>query len=339
MIRTNAVRFHKNGGPDVLCYEQVDVAEPGPGQVMIRQAAIGLNFIDIQQRKGRYPSKTFPVVPGAEGAGVIEHVGAGVTEFRKGDRVAYMDHFPGGYIGHRVIGAERVVKLPDFISDELAAAIMLKGLTANYLLRGSHHVRAGETILVHAAAGGVGLIMCQWARRLGARVIGVVGTEEKAETARDHGCDHVIVRSSEDIVARVRSLTGERGVPVVYDSVGASTFEISLACLAQRGLLVSFGTASGPIPPFDLFRLNNNHHMGTGGSRYITSASVFDFTRERAEYLARVADLFEVIRSGVVKVSINRRYALSDAAQAHRDLESGKTTGAAVLLPWQVPHG
>jgi NADPH2:quinone reductase len=333
MTRTNVVHFYQNGAPDVLRYEQIDVADPGPGQVMIRQTAIGLNFIDIQQRKGRYPSKTFPVVPGAEGAGMIEAVGPGASEFRKGDRVAWFSHFPGGYTELRVINSDRVVKLPDFLSDEVAAAIMLKGLTANYLLRGSYNVRAGDTILVHAAAGGVGLIMCQWARRLGARVIGVVGTEEKAEIASAHGCDHVIVRASDDIVSRVRSLTGDQGVPVVYDSVGASTFEISLACLAQRGLLVSFGTASGPIPPFDLFRLNNNHHMGKGGSLYVTSASVFDFTRERAEYLARAADLFEVIRSGVVKVKLNKRYALSDAAEAHRDLESGTTTGASVLLP------
>jgi NADPH2:quinone reductase len=333
MTRANVVQFHRYGGPEVLCHEEVDIPDPGPAQVLIRQTAVGLNFIDIQHRKGRYLAKRFPVVPGIEGAGVIEAVGRDVTEFRKGDRVAYLDHFPAAYIELRVIEAERVVKLPDFISDEIAAAIMLKGLTANYLLRGSYHVRAGDTILVHAAAGGVGLIMCQWARRFGARVIGIVGTAEKAQLASDHGCDHVIVRSTEDIISRVRSLTGGLGVPVVYDSVGANTFDISLACLRQRGLLVSFGTASGPIPPFDIFRLNNNHHMGQGGSLYVTSASVFDFTRERGEYLARVSDLFEVVRSGIVKVRLNRRYALADAAQAHRDLESGKTTGCSVLLP------
>jgi NADPH:quinone reductase len=336
MIRAKAVQFHRHGPPDVLAYEDVDVPEPGPGQVMIRQAAIGLNFIDIQQRRGRYPSKAFPVVPGAEGAGVIEAVGAGVSEFHKGNRVAWFSHFPGGYVTLRVIDADRVVRLPDFIPDDVAAAIMLKGLTANFLLRGTYHVRAGETIMVHAAAGGVGLLLCQWARRLGARVIGIVGNADKANLAADNGCDHVIVRGTDDIVARVREITGGRGTPVVYDSVGASTFEISLACLAQRGLLVSYGTASGPIPPFDLFRLNNNHHMGRGGSLYVTSASVFDFTRERQEYLSRVADLFEVIRSGVVKVRINRRYPLRDAAQAHRDLESGVTTGPSVLLPSDI---
>lgn len=333
MIRTKAVRFHGYGGPEVLRYEDVDVADIGPDQVLIGQTAIGLNFIDIQQRKGRYLAKQFPVTPGAEGAGIVEAVGDDVTEFCAGDRVAYFDHFPGAYTELRAIAADRVVKLPDFIPDEIAAAVMLKGLTANYLLRGSYHVRAGDTILVHAAAGGVGLIMCQWARHLGARVIGIVGTEEKVKIASDHGCDHVIVRSVEDIAARVRELTGGEGVPVVYDSIGADTFDISLNCLRQRGLLVSFGTASGPIPPFDLFRLNNNHHLGTGGSLYVTSASVFDYTRERSEYLWRVADLFEVIRSGVVKVSLNRQYPLAEAWQAHRDLESGQTTGASVLIP------
>ena len=232
MTRAKAVQFHRHGPPDVLVYEDVDVADPGPGQVMIRQAAIGLNFIDIQQRRGRYPSKTFPVVPGAEGAGLVEAVGPGISEFRKGDRVAWFSHFPGGYVTLRVIDADRVVKLPDFISDEVAAAIMLKGLTANFLLRGTYHVRAGETILVHAAAGGVGLLLCQWARRLGARVIGVVGSAAKAQLAADNGCDHVIIRGTDDIAARVREITGGRGTPVVYDSVGASTFEISLACLA-----------------------------------------------------------------------------------------------------------
>ncbi len=333
MTQTKTVRFYGYGAPDVLRYGDVDATDPGPGQVMIRSAAIGVNFIDIQQRKGRYPAKSLPATPGAEGAGVVEAVGAGVIEFRPGDRVAYFSHFPGGYIELRVIDADRVVKLPDFISFELAAGIMLKGLTANFLLRGSYQVRAGDTILVHAAAGGVGLMLCQWARRLGARVIGVVGTQEKAQIASDHGCDHVIVRETDDIVARVRALTGDLGVPVVYDSVGASTFDISLACLRQRGLLVSFGTASGPIPPFDLFRLNNNHHLGKGGSLYITGASVFDYTRERSEYLMRVADLFEVVRSGIVKVEIKRRYMLVDAAQAHRDLESGTTTGTSVLIP------
>jgi NADPH:quinone reductase len=334
MTKARVVQFYEYGEPDVLRERVVDVPDPGADEVLIRQTAIGLNFIDVQQRKGRYPSKHFPVIPGYEGAGLIEAVGADVREFRKGDRVAYMDHGPGAYIELRRIAADRVVKLPDFISDDIAAAIMLKGLTANYLLRGSYNVRAGDTILVHAAAGGVGLIMCQWARRLGARVIGVVGTAEKAQLALDNGCDHAIVRSTADVVSIVRDLTGGLGVHVCYDSVGANTFETSLACLRQRGLLVSFGTASGPIPPFDIFRLNNNHHTGPrGGSLYITSASVFDFTRERTEYLSRVSDLFEVVRSGVVKIHLNARHALADASRAHRDLESGATSGCSVMLP------
>ena len=333
MTLTKTVRFHGYGEPDVLKYEDVAVAEPGPGDVLIRQTAIGVNFIDIQQRKGRYPAKSFPVTPGGEGAGVIEAVGAGVSEFKPGDRVAYMDQKPGGYCVTRRIPVHQVVKLPDYISDEIAASIMLKGVTANYLLRGAYDVCAGDTILMHAAAGGVGLIACQWARRLGARVIGIVGSEAKAAVARDTGCDHVIVRGKEDIVARVRGITGGVGVPVVYDSVGAATFDQSLACLKIRGLLVSFGGASGPVPPFDLFRLNNNHEMGNGGSFYVTSSSLADYTRERAEYLTRVADLFEAVRAGYVKIRPPRRYALSDAASAHRDLESGATIGGSVLIP------
>lgn len=333
MTLTKTVRFHGYGDPDVLKHEDVAIAEPRPGDVLIRQTAIGVNFIDIQQRKGRYPARSFPVTPGGEGAGVVEAVGAGVSEFKAGNRVAYMDQKPGGYCVTRRISARQVVKLPDYIADEIAASIMLKGVTANYLLRGAYDVRAGDTILMHAAAGGVGLIACQWARRLGARVIGIVGSEDKAVVARDNGCDHVIVRGKEDIVARVREITGGVGVPVVYDSVGAATFDQSLACLKIRGLLVSFGGASGPVPPFDLFRLNNNHEMGNGGSFYVTSSSLADYTRERAEYLTRVADLFEAVRAGYVKIRPPRRYAFADAASAHRDLESGATIGGSVLIP------
>lgn len=333
MTQTKAVRFHGYGGPEVLRYEDVAVEDPGSGDVLIRQTAIGVNFIDIQQRKGRYPAKSFPVTPGGEGAGVIEAVGDGVGEFKAGDRVAYMDQKPGGYCVTRRIAAQQVVKLPDFIIDEIAATMMLKGVTANYLLRGAYDVRAGDTILMHAAAGGVGLIACQWARRLGARVIGIVGSADKAAVARLNGCDHVIVRGTEDIVARVREITGGLGVPVVYDSVGAATFDQSLACLQIRGLLVSFGAASGPVPPFDLFRLNNNHEMGNGGSFYVTSSSLADYTRARPEYLSRVADLFEAVRAGYVKIHPPRCYALADAASAHRDLESGATIGGSVLIP------
>lgn len=333
MTKTKVVRFHGYGGPDVLQYEEVEIETPADDEVLIRQTAIGVNFIDIQQRKGRYPMASLPATPGGEGAGFVEAVGEGVSDFAPGDRVAYMDQQPGGYRVTRCVAAHRVVRLPDDIADDVAASMMFKGITANYLLRGAYHVRAGDTILMHAAAGGVGLIACQWARRLGARVIGIVGSESKAAVARENGCDHVIVRSSEDIVARVRELTGGAGVPVVYDSVGAATFGQSLACLKVRGLLVSFGTASGPVPPFDLFRLNNNHHMGNGGSFFITSASLADYSRDRVEYLARVADLFEVVRSGTVKIRPPRCYALADAASAHRDLESGATIGGLVLVP------
>jgi NADPH:quinone reductase len=333
VTQTKTVRFYGYGDPDVLKYEDIDIAAPGPGEVLIRQTAIGINFIDIQQRKGRYPAKNFPVTPGGEGAGVIEAVGGGISEFKAGDRVGYMDQKSGGYCVTRCIAAHQVVKLPDFITDELAAAMIFKGVTANYLLRGAYDVRAGDTILMHAAAGGVGLIACQWARRLGARVIGIVGSEDKASTARDNGCDHVIVRGKEDIVARVREIAGGLGVPVVYDSVGAATFDQSLACLKIRGLLVSFGGASGPVPPFDLFRLNNNHELGNGGSFYVTSSSLADYTRERPEYLSRVADLFEAVRAGYVRIRPPRRYALAEAARAHRDLESGATIGSSVLIP------
>lgn len=332
MARVNGVQFHKNGGPDVLVFEPIDIAEPKAGEALVRQTAIGINYIDIQHRSGRYPSASFPIIPGMEGAGVVEAVGTGVEEFRPGDRVAYMTHFPGAYLEKRTIAASRLIKLPDFITDELGAAIMLKGLTAQYLLRGSYYVRPGDTVLIHAAAGGVGLIMCQWARVLGARVIGTVSTDEKAEVAKAHGCDHVINYSREDVAARVLELTGGAGVPVVYDSVGADTFEKSLASLATRGMLVSFGTPSGPIPPFDVFRLNRNHHMGQGGSLYLTSASVFDFTRQRSEYVARTMDLFEVIKSGQVRILINNRYPLAEAWRAHADLQSRKTTGSSVLL-------
>jgi NADPH2:quinone reductase len=244
-----------------------------------------------------------------------------------------MAHAPGAYCGTRTIPVSRLVRLPDAISDDAAAAIMLKGLTAQYLLRGAYAVRPGDIVLIHAAAGGVGLLMCQWARALGARVIGTVSTEEKAEVACQHGCDHAIINTRDDVVERVRELTGGAGVPVVYDSVGAATFDLSLACLRTRGTLVSFGTASGPVPPFDVFRLNRNHHLGQGGSLYLTSASVFDYTRDRSEYLSRAADLFEAVTTGRIRVPLNGRYALRDAARAHSDLESRRTTGCVILYP------
>ncbi len=327
MTRVHAIRIHKNGGPEELRYEAVEVGRPGPGEARVRHGAIGLNFVDIHHRTGRYPSAHLPIVLGMEAAGVVEEVGQGVGEVRVGDRVAYAGETPGAYTAVRVMPVGRLVKLPDWIDDGTAAAVMLKGLTAQYLLRGAYPVQAGETILIHAAAGGVGLIACQWARHLGARVIGTVSTREKAALAKVHGCDHPIVSAEEDVVARVRELTDGTGLPVVYDSVGASTFEESLLCLRRRGLVVSFGTASGPIPPFDLFRLNRM------GSLYVTSAGLADYVHDRRELLERANELFEVVRSGAVRVNINQRYPLAEAARAHRDLEARRTSGSSILLP------
>lgn len=333
MTRTHAVRIHRNGGPEVLSFDEVEIGPPSRGEVQVAQSAIGLNYIDVHHRTGRYRSPALPIVPGLEGAGTVVAIGAEVTGFREGDRVAYLTHGPGAYVDVRNVDASRVVSLPEGIAEEVAAAMMLKGLTAQSLLRGVHPVRPGEIVLIHAAAGGVGSIMCQWARALGARVIGTVSTDGKAGIAASMGCDHPIVSTREDVVARVMELTGGDGVPVVYDSVGADTFDTSLACLATRGTLVSFGTSSGPIPPFDVFRLNRNHHLGQGGSLYLTSASVFDYTRRAAEYRSRTADLFDAVQAGRLRIPLNARYALRDAAQAHRDLEARKTTGSTILVP------
>lgn len=327
MMRGNAIRIHRNGGPEELRYEAVEVGRPASGQARVRHTAIGLNFIDIHHRTGRYPSAHFPLTLGMEAAGVVEEVGPGVGEVRVGDRVAYAAETPGTDTEVRVMPVGRLVKLPDWLDDETAAAVMLKGLTVQYLLRGAYPVRAGETILIHAAAGGVGLLMCQWARHLGARVIGTVSTPAKAELAKAHGCDHPIVATEEDVVARVRELTDGAGLPVVYDSVGASTFEQSLSCVRRRGLLVTFGTASGPIPPFDLFRLNRL------GSLYVTSAGLADYLHDRPELLERARELFEVVRTGAVRVTINQRYPLAETARAHRDLEARRTVGSSLLLP------
>jgi NADPH2:quinone reductase len=327
MVRAQAIRIHKNGGPEELRYEEVEVGEPGPGEARVRHTAIGLNFIDIHHRTGRYPSQKFPLVLGMEGAGVVEAVGPGVGEVKAGDRVAYAASAPGADAQLRVMPANRLVKLPDFIDDETAAAVMLKGLTAQYLVRGAYRVQAGDTILIQAAAGGVGLIMCQWARHLGARVIGTVSTDEKAALAARNGCDHPIVYTREDVVARVRELTAGAGLPVVYDGVGGGTFETSLKCLRRRGLLVSYGTAGGPIPPLDLFRLNRM------GSLYLTSAGLADYTHDRAELLERAGDLFAAINDGFVRPSIGQRYPLAETARAHRDLEARRTVGSSLLMP------
>jgi NADPH2:quinone reductase len=326
MPRINAVRVHRHGGPDELCYEAIEVGAPGSGEALVRHTAIGLNFTDIHHRTGRY-LLPLPHVIGMEAAGVVEAVGEGVTEVKPGDRVAYAADRPRAYSQATVIPAWRLLKLPDAIDDETAAALVLKGLTAQYLIRGAYPVKAGETILVHAAAGGVGLIMCQWARHLGARVIGTVSTVEKAELARRNGCDHPILYTQEDVVARVRELTGGAGLPVVYDGVGAATFEQSLRCVRRRGLVVSYGSASGVIPPFDLFRLNRM------GSLYVTSAGLADYTHTRGELVERANDLFAAVLGGAVRVEVRQRYPLAEAARAHRELEARRTLGSSILLP------
>ncbi len=321
-----AVRFHKTGGPEVLVYEDVELGEPGPGQARLRHTAIGVNFIDTYQRSGLYAIQ-LPSGTGNEGAGVVEAVGPGVTTVKVGDRVAYTGQPPGSYAEARLYAADRLVKVPEGISDEQAASIMLKGMTAQYLIHRTYAVKAGDTVLWHAAAGGVGLIACQWLKALGVTVIGTVGTDEKAALARAHGCTHTIVYTRENFVERVKELTGGKGVPVVYDSVGKTTWEGSLDCLQPRGMMVSFGNASGPVPPFSIYTLMQK------GALYVTRPSLFSYIASRAELEETAKALFDVVRSGKVKVEIGARYKLADAAQAHRDLEARKTTGSLVLLP------
>ena len=319
-----AIRVHETGGPDVLKWEEAEVGMPGPGEIKIRQRAAGLNFIDVYHRTGLYPQK-LPFTPGVEGAGVVEAVGAKVTGVRAGDRVAYASQI-GGYAEERLIAADRVVRLPDEISTEQAAAMMLQGLTAHMLLRTVHSVEPGETILIHAAAGGVGLIVCQWAKALGATVIGTVSSEEKAELARGHGCDHAIVYTREDFAAEVKRITGGRKLPVVYDSVGRDTFMKSLDCLAPRGLMVSFGNASGapdPIAPGVLAQK---------GSLFLTRPTLFDYIAARTALEHAAAELFDMVASGKIKVEVKQRFQLKDAAEAHRQLEARKTAGSTVLM-------
>lgn len=320
---SHAIRIHKTGGPDVLKWEDVEVSDPAPGQVKIRQEAAGLNFIDIYHRTGLY-KQHLPFTPGVEGAGVVDAVGPDVSHLKKGDRIAYAGPL-GGYAEERLIDADRVVKLPKGISTEQAAGMMLQGMTAQMLLRSVFPVAKGDTILVHAAAGGVGLIMCQWAAALGATVIGTVGTEEKAELARAHGCAHPIVYSKQDFVAEVNRITDGKKLPVVYDSVGRSTFMKSLDCLKLRGLMVSFGNASGPVAPFSPLLLSQK------GSLYLTRPTLFHYiaTREQLEQSAR--ELFEIVSSGKVKIEVQQRFALKEAAEAHRQLEARKTTGSTIL--------
>jgi NADPH2:quinone reductase len=319
----SAIRVHKTGGPDVLQWEEVDVGDPAPGQVKLRQEAAGLNFIDVYHRTGLY-KQDLPFTPGVEGAGVVEAVGADVTNVKKGDRVAYAGPI-GGYAEERLIDADRLVKLPKGISCEQAAAAMLQGMTAQMLLRSVFPVHEGDPILIHAAAGGVGLIMCQWAAALGATVIGTVGTEEKAELARQHGCTHPIVYSKQNFVAEVNRITEGQKLPVVYDSVGRDTFLRSLDCLKVRGLMVSFGNASGPPDPLP------PNVLAQKGSLYLTRPTLFHYvaTREQLEHSA--GELFQMVESGKVKIEVKQKFALKDAAEAHRQLEARKTTGSTIL--------
>ena len=319
----HAIRVHQVGGPEVLQWEEVEVGEPGPGEVKLRQDAVGLNFIDVYHRTGLYP-QPLPFTPGTEGAGVIESVGPEIEGLKPGDRVGYAGPI-GSYAEQRVIAADRLVKLPDFISTEQAAAIMLQGMTAEMLLRRVHQVKSGETILVHAAAGGVGLIMCQWAAELGATVIGTVGSDEKAELARAHGCTHPIVYTRQDFAAEVDRITGGAKLPVVYDSVGRDTFLKSLDCLHPRGLMVSFGNASGPPDPIAPGLLAQK------GSLFLTRPTLFNYIATREELEQSASALFEMVDSGKVKVEIKQRFPLREAAEAHRALEARKTTGSTVL--------
>ena len=319
----HAIRVHEAGAPEVLKWEEVDVGEPGPGQVRLRQEAAGLNFIDVYHRTGLYP-QPLPFTPGVEGAGVVDAVGEGVADLKVGDRVAYGGPV-GGYAEARLVPADRLVKLPDTISSEQAAAMMLQGMTAEMLLKRVYPVKSGETILVHAAAGGVGLILCQWAKALGATVIGTVSSDEKAELARANGCDHPIIYTRQDFVAEVERITGGAKVAVVYDGVGKDTFMKSLDCLARRGMMASFGNASGPVEPFDALLLARK------GSLFLTRPTLYDYTFDAADLQQSARTLFDVVGSGKVRIEIGQRFALADAAEAHRALEGRRTSGSTVL--------
>jgi NADPH2:quinone reductase len=323
---TKAIRIHKHGGPEVLQWEDVEVPAPGQGEARIRHTAIGLNFVDTYQRSGLYPQQ-LPMVLGGEGAGVVEAVGPGVTDIKVGDRVAYGNAPPGSYAEARIVPASRLVKLPSGISDQQAASMMLKGLTTQYLVRSTYRIKPGDTVLFHAAAGGVGLIFGQWAKHLGATVIGTVGNADKARLAKAHGYDHVILYREQNFVDEVKKITKGAGVPVVYDGVGKDTFMPSLDCLQPRGLMVSFGNASGPVPPINLGIL------AAKGSLYVTRPTLGTYVAKREELVANANELFDVVSKGTVKIEVNQTYPLKDAAQAHRDLESRKTTGSTVLIP------
>lgn len=321
---THGIRIHDTGGPDVLKWEELDVPAPGPGEARVRQTAAGLNFIDVYHRTGLYPLE-LPSTIGMEGAGVVEEVGNQVKDLKVGDRVAYADLPVGAYAEVRVMPAHRLVPLPDTISNEQAAAMMLQGMTAEYLIRRTYKVEPGQTVLVHAAAGGVGLIACQWLKLLGATVIGTVGSDAKAELARAHGCDYPIVYTREDFVVRVRDITDGNGVPVVYDSVGKDTFEGSLDCLSPRGMLVLFGNSSGPVSDF------NTGLLAQKGSHYLTRPTLMTYNAKRADLLDSARALFDVVSKGV-RVEINQKFPLRDAAAAHQALEARKTTGSTILI-------
>jgi len=321
-----AIRYDQPGGPDVMKWVDVEVGAPKPGEVRIRQQAVGLNYIDVYFRTGLYP-QPLPGGLGMEAAGEVTAVGDGVTAFKAGDRVAYVGQPPGAYAQERVMPAERLVKLPDGISDDDAASVMLQGLTAHYLLRRTYPVKAGDTILIHAAAGGVGLLVCQWAKALGATVIGTVGSDEKAALAKAHGCDHPIVYTRENFTQRVKEITNGAGVPVVYDSIGKDTYIGSLDCLAPLGYFVSFGNASGPLPAID------SKEFSSRGSLFFTRPTLFSYIAKRADLEAAAAELFDVILTGKVKTSINQRYPLAEVGRAHADLEARKTTGSTILIP------
>jgi NADPH2:quinone reductase len=322
---TKAIRFHKTGGPDVLVYEDVEVGAPGPGQARVKHNAIGLNFIDTYHRSGLYPLP-LPSGLGLEGAGVVEAVGPGVDDLKAGDRVAYAGGPPGSYSEVRVMPADKLVKIPKGITDEQAAAMMLKGLTAQYLIRSTYPVQAGQTVLFHAAAGGVGLIAGQWLKALGVTTIGTVGSDEKAKLAKAHGYDHTIVYTRENFAQRVNEITGGAKLPVVFDSVGKDTFTGSLECLQPRGFLVVFGNGSGPVTGVDL-------NVLAKGSYYVTRPTLVTYTARRADLVAAAKELFDVVKSGKVKIEVNQKFALKDAKQAHLDLEGRKTTGSTILIP------
>jgi NADPH2:quinone reductase len=322
---THAIRFHKTGGPEVLVWEEVKVGKPGAGEARIRHTAVGLNFVDIYNRAGVYPAP-LPSGLGSEGAGVVEEVGSGVTDLKPGDRVAYGSSPLGAYAEERLIPADRLIKLPDGIDDKTAAAMMLKGLTTQYLIRQTYRIKAGETILLHAAAGGVGLILSQWAKHLGVTVIGTVGSDEKAKLAQAHGCAHTINYAREDFVKRVEELTGGKKVPVVYDSVGKDTFMKSLDCLAPLGYLVLFGASSGNVDPLNLGLLAQK------GSLYVTRPTLNTYGAKRENLVAMAKELFDVVQSGAVKIEVHQTYPLKDAAKAHADLAGRKTTGSTVLV-------